>query len=93
MRKIAPLKRTLNSVLRRAPVQLHQGDADESVDPKTVLQIRDVLAAHHVPVELFWYKGADHGFLAYTRESYRPDYAKLSWRRTVNFLSNHLNPK
>jgi len=75
----------------RAPVQLHQGDADESVDPKTALQIRDVIAAHHVPVELFMYKGANHGFLAYTREFYRPDYAKLSWSRATKFLSKYLN--
>ena len=74
----------------RAPVQLHQGTADESVDPKTALQIRDVLSAHHVPAELFMYKGANHGFTAYTREFYRPDYAQLSWTRTTKFLSKHL---
>jgi carboxymethylenebutenolidase len=77
----------------RAPVQLHQGAADESVDPKTALQIRDILAAHHVPVELFMYKGANHGFTAYTRESYRPDYAKLSWSRTTKFLSKYLDQR
>ena len=75
----------------RTPVQFHQGTADESVDPKTVLQLRDALSAHRVPVELFWYKGANHGFTAYTREFYRPDYAKLSWSRTIKFLSRHLN--
>jgi carboxymethylenebutenolidase len=74
----------------RAPVQLHQGTADESTDPKTAIQVRDVLAAHHVPVELFMYKGANHGFTAYTREFYRPDYAKLSWSRTTKFLSKYL---
>jgi carboxymethylenebutenolidase len=77
----------------RTPVQFHQGTADESVDPRTVLQLRDTLSAHHVPVELFWYKGANHGFSAYTREFYRPDYAKLAWSRTTEFLSRHLNEK
>jgi carboxymethylenebutenolidase len=77
----------------RAPVQLHQGTADHSVDPKTALQIRDVLSAHHVPVELFMYKGADHGFTAYTREFYRPDYAKLSWSRTTKFLLKYLKER
>lgn len=74
----------------RSPVQLHQGAADESADPKTALQIRDVLSAHHVPAELFMYKGANHGFTAYTREFYRPDYAQLSWNRTTKFLSKYL---
>jgi len=77
----------------RTPVQLHQGTADESIDPKTAIQIRDVLNAHRAPVELFWYKGANHGFLAYTREFYRPDYAKLAWKRTTEFLRKHLNEK
>jgi len=77
----------------RTPVQLHQGDADESTDPKTAIQIRDTLNAHHVPVELFMYKGANHGFTAYTREFYRPDYAQLSWSRTTKFLSKYLNEK
>jgi carboxymethylenebutenolidase len=74
----------------RTPVQLHQGTADESADPKTAIQLRDELAAHHVPVELFMYKGANHGFSAYTREFYRPDYARLSWSRTTKFLSKYL---
>jgi carboxymethylenebutenolidase len=77
----------------RAPVQLHQGTADHSVDPKTAVQVRDTLNAQHVPVELFMYKGADHGFTAYTREFYRPDYARLSWSRTTKFLSKYLNER
>jgi carboxymethylenebutenolidase len=77
----------------RVPVQLHQGTADHSVDPKFVIQIRDMIAAQHVPVELFMYQGADHGFIAYTREFYRADYAKLSWSRTIKFLSRYLKEK
>lgn len=75
------------------PVQLHQGTADQSINPKTAIQLRDTLNAQHVPVELFMYQGADHGFTAYTREFYRPDYAKLSWSRTTKFLSKRLNLK
>jgi carboxymethylenebutenolidase len=77
----------------QVPVQLHQGAADHSIDPKTAIQLRDEFTAHHVPVELFMYKGADHGFTAYTREFYRPDYAELSWSRTTKFLSKYLNEK
>ena len=77
----------------RVPVQLHQGTADRSVDPKFVIHIRDMIAAQHVPVELFMYQGADHGFIAYTREFYRADYAELSWSRTIKFLSKYLKEK
>jgi carboxymethylenebutenolidase len=77
----------------RVPVQLHQGTADHSVDPKTAIEVRDTLQAQHVPVELFSYEGADHGFLAYTREFYRPDAAELSWSRTTRFLSKQLDGK
>lgn len=81
----------LNEV--RAPVQLHQGAADESIDPKTAEQLRNIFMSHNVPVELFMYQGADHGFIAYTRETYRPDYAKLSWSRTIKFLAKYLKEK
>jgi len=77
----------------RVPVQLHQGTADHSVNPKFAIQIRDMIAAQHVPVELFMYEGADHGFIAYTREFYRADYAALSWSRTIKFLSRYLDKK
>jgi carboxymethylenebutenolidase len=79
----------LNQV--RAPVQLHQGTADQSIDPKSAIKLRDIFKAHDVPVELFMYKGADHGFTSYTRDTYRPDYAKLAWSRTIKFLSRHFN--
>ena len=81
----------LNQV--RAPVQLHQGTADQSIDPKSAIKLRDIFKAHDVPVELFMYKGADHGFTSYTRDTYRPDYAKLAWSRTIKFLSKYLNDK
>lgn len=74
----------------QAPVQLHQGTADHSVDPATAKKLREILQAHKTPVELFLYEGADHGFLAYTRPFYRPDYAKLAWKRTIEFLGKHL---
>ena len=75
------------------PVQLHQGTADHSVEPATAKKLEEILKAQKTPVELFMYEGADHGFLAYTREFYRPDYAKLAWKRTTEFLGKHLNKK
>jgi carboxymethylenebutenolidase len=75
------------------PVQLHQGTADRSVDPTTANTLQEILQAQKTPVELFLYEGADHGFLAYTRPFYRPDDAKLAWKRTTEFLGKHLREK
>ena len=75
------------------PVQLHQGTADQSVDPTTAKKLQEILTAQKTPVELFLYEGADHGFLAYTRQFYRPDDAKLAWKRTTEFLGKHLKEK
>jgi carboxymethylenebutenolidase len=75
------------------PLQLHQGTADRSMDPTTAKKLEEMLKARKIPVELFMYEGADHGFLAYTRPFYRPDDAKLAWRRTTEFLGKHLKEK
>jgi len=77
----------------QVPVQLHQGTDDHSVDPATAKKLQEILKAQKTPVELFLYDGADHGFLAYTRPFYRPDDAKLAWRRTTGFLGKHLKEK
>jgi len=77
----------------QAPVQLHQGTDDHSVDPATAMKLQEILKARKTPVELFLYNGADHGFLAYTRQFYRPDDAQLAWRRTTEFLGKHLKEK
>ena len=77
----------------QVPVQLHQGTADQSVEPTSAKKLQEILKAQKTPVELFLYEGADHGFLAYTRPFYRPDYAKLAWKRTTEFLGKHLKEK
>ena len=77
----------------QAPVQLHQGTADQSVDPTSAKKLQEILQAQKTPVELFLYEGADHGFLAYTRRFYRPDDAKLAWQRTIEFLGKHLKER
>jgi len=77
----------------QVPVQLHQGTADRSVDATTAKKLQEILKAQKAPVELFLYEGADHGFLAYTREFYRPDDAKLAWKRTTEFLQKRLKEK
>jgi carboxymethylenebutenolidase len=73
-----------------APVQIHQGTADHNVPVQQIKDLEKMLRDQKTPVEVFWYDGADHGFLAYTRPYYRPNYAKDSWDRSVNFLTKHL---
>jgi carboxymethylenebutenolidase len=74
----------------KAPVQLHHGTADRSVDMAKTKKLEEVLKAQKTPVKLFLYEGVDHGFLAYTRPMYHPDAAMLAWKRAVEFLGKHL---
>lgn len=74
----------------KSPVLIHQGTADKALPAGQTATLVKNLKAQKTPMQVFWYEGADHGFLAYTRPFYRPDYAKLSWERTVAFLNRHL---
>jgi carboxymethylenebutenolidase len=75
------------------PVLIHQGTADRSLPEGQTAELEKRLKGRKIPAEVFWYEGADHGFLAYTRPFYKPDYAKLSWERTIKFLNEHLKKK
>ncbi len=74
----------------KGPVMIHQGTADRALPKGQTEELERRLKARKIPVQVFWYEGADHGFLAYTRPFYKPDYAKLSWERTVEFFNKHL---
>jgi carboxymethylenebutenolidase len=74
----------------RVPVQIHHGTADHSVAVTESQKLEKSLKAQGTPAELFTYDGADHGFLAYTRPFYRPDYAKLATSRATQFLRQNL---
>src|SRR5436305_1578192 len=65
----------------RAPVQFHHGSADRAVDVARTKELVKELKARKAAAELFEYEGADHGFLAYTRPTYRAEDAKLAWAR------------
>lgn len=86
-----PAKTTPGEVSKlKAPVRIHTGTADRVVPVDEVRELEKVLRAQGTPVELFVYEGADHGFLAYTRPYYKPEHAKLAWKRTVEFLDDKL---
>jgi len=74
----------------KVPVMVHQGTADHSLPEGQTATLIKNLKAHHIPTEVYWYEGSDHGFLAYTRPTYKPDAAKLSWERTIAFLRKNL---
>lgn len=82
--------RNRNSRRRGCSTTPGSGTADRTVAAAESQKTERMLKAWGTPVEVFLYEGADHGFLAYTRPSYKPDAAKLAWARTVQFLHNHL---
>ena len=74
----------------KGPVMIHQGTADRALPKGQTEELEKRLKARKIPTEVYWYEGADHGFLAYTRPVYKPDHAKLSWERTIAFLNKNL---
>lgn len=74
----------------RAPLLIHHGTGDTSVNIMNSRALVAALKAERRRVTFHEYAGAEHGFLAYTRPFYRPDYAALSWNRTVAFLKKAL---
>lgn len=74
----------------KGPVLIHQGTADHSLPEGQTATLIKELKARKIPTRAYWYEGADHGFLAYTRPIYKPDAAKLSWDRTLDFLKKNL---
>lgn len=88
---IHPGKVTRVEVSRlKSPVQVHCGTADRNVSIVDIQELERMLRAQATPLEVHFYEGADHGFLAYTRPFYKPDAAKLAWARTIEFLHKHL---
>ena len=86
-----PGKVTAAEVARlKAPVQVHCGTADRHVSVADIRDLQTMLRKQSTPVEVHFYEGADHGFLAYTRPFYKPDAATLAWGRTTQFLAKSL---
>jgi carboxymethylenebutenolidase len=74
----------------KAPVQIHQGTADRHIPVSDIKELEKIFKDQKIPVEVYFYEQADHGFLAYTRPFYKPDAAMLAWKRTTEFLDRHL---
>ena len=74
----------------KAPLMLHHGELDERVNAswpvfEKALQGADADYEHHD------YAGANHGFHNDTTPRYDEDAAKLSWQRSIDFFTRHLD--
>lgn len=75
----------------RAPVLGLYGERDRSVTPDSVRQLENQLKDLGKPFEFIIYPGADHAFFNDTRpEVYNAGAAADAWRRTIEFLREHL---
>ncbi len=70
------------------PAQFHHGSADRAVGVAGTRELVKELTARKAA--LFEYEGADHGFLAHARPTYRPEDARVAWARTAEALKKHL---
>lgn len=74
-----------------APVIGLFAERDQSVPPDAVRALEETLKEHGKQVETHIYPGTDHAFFNDTRpEVYDADAAADAWRRTIEFLREHL---
>ena len=74
-----------------APMLLFFGGEDPFIPNEEVDRIKSRLAELGKDAETIVYPGAPHGFFCNERDSYRPDAAKDSWQRLLQFFGKHLN--
>ena len=67
-------------------VKYYFGSADSHIGSEQ----REAVAKAHPEVEIFVYKGAEHGFNRDVWSSYNPEAAKLARQRTSAFFKAHL---
>lgn len=69
----------------KAPMLFHFGELDPLIPPEHVAAHRE----HHPEATVYTYP-AGHGFNCDMRRDYDADSAALAWRRTLDFLTEHL---
>ncbi|HVM96986.1 MAG TPA: dienelactone hydrolase family protein [Candidatus Acidoferrales bacterium] len=74
-----------------APMLLFFGGEDPFIPNEEVDRIKSRLAELGKDAETIVYPGAPHGFFCNERDSYRPEAAKDSWQRLLQFFGKHLN--
>ena len=74
----------------KAPIMAHFAKRDEWAKPSLAEDIKKELEGRGQKMELHLYD-ADHAFVNDTRpEVYSPDNAQLAWKRSMDFLHQHL---
>ena len=71
----------------RAPLMFHFGGHDRSIPPDAVAEHRE----KQPQAQVFVYAEADHAFNRDPDPPYEPASAALAWRRTLDFLAEHLS--
>jgi carboxymethylenebutenolidase len=67
------------------------GDLDTSIPVAEVEGLRDAASKSGVDTEVVRYEEANHGFHCDARSSYHEPSAKDGWRRTLDWLDEHLD--
>jgi carboxymethylenebutenolidase len=75
----------------RCPIQGHFGADDANPSPDDRIKLDAELSRLGKPHEFHSYENAGHAFLDFTKDSYRKHADEPSWRRTLDFLFQHLN--
>jgi carboxymethylenebutenolidase len=73
-----------------APLLGNFGAEDTGIPPAEANKLRDALKAANKPAEIYVYENAGHAFNNDTRESYRPEAAKLAMQRSLEWFSKYL---
>ena len=74
-----------------APLLGHFGAEDKGIPPMEVAKLEAALKEAKKTAALHEYEKAGHAFNNDTRESYRPDAAKLAWKRTLYWYRKYLS--
>lgn len=72
------------------PLYVAIGLEDTNPSPEVGRRLQQALADSEHETIVDFYEGAGHAFFADRRPTYRPEAARLLWRRVLPFLSRHL---
>lgn len=73
-----------------APLLGNFGAEDTGIPPAEAEKLRAALKDHHKTAEIYVYEHAGHAFNNDTRESYRPEVAKVAWQHTLDWFKKYL---
>jgi len=74
----------------QCPILGNYAGADLAISEADIKLLEETLTKYGKIFDIKTYPGAPHGFFNDSRQSYRPDAAKDSWKRTINFFGKYL---